>query len=95
MIAAGLLLLALAGSPDANASPSPASQAAVQTGAPSTTPPLEADGQAVICKTIETTGTRFSSRICKTKSEWIAETQAAREFVNKSTSGVCTGAVCH
>lgn len=97
MIAVGLLLLALAGDPaPANtATPPPAAQSGAQTGAHATTTVASADDDKVICKTVPVTGSRFGAVDCMTKKDWAAQAAAARDFVNKATSGVCTGSICH
>lgn len=91
MIVAGLLLLALAGDPaPANPAASPAaSPPAAQA------PAASQDDDKVVCKTVPVTGSRFGAVDCMTKRDWAAQAAAAREFVNKSTSGVCTGSICH
>lgn len=97
MIAVGLLILALSGQPD------PGATAAQTAGAPSTGQPAAAhaattpsqDDDKVICKTVPVTGSRFGAVDCMSKKDWAAQAAAAREFVNKATSGVCTGSVCH
>lgn len=97
MLLAGLLLvLASAAAPSDGNSPAPSgANVAIQTGVPSSAPTPSADDQTVVCKTIAVTGTRFPTQECRTKGAWAAQTAAARDFVNKATSGVCTGSVCH
>ncbi len=50
----------------------------------STTAPAD-DGDTVVCKSIEVTGTRFSTRECKTKTQWADITRNARDYVDRST----------
>lgn len=62
---------------------------------PASAPAPMADGQTEVCKTIQVTGTRFPERQCRTKADWAAMQAAARDFVNKQTTGPCTGGGCH
>jgi hypothetical protein len=43
------------------------------------------DDDTVVCKRIETTGSRFASTICHTKRGWADEERAARDFVDSNT----------
>ena len=94
-LAAAIALAAVAGS--ASATPTTDSAPAspptdVATSATATAP--SADDSKIICKNIAVTGTRFPTQTCHTKREWNDLAQAARDYVNKATSGVCTGKVC-
>lgn len=87
LLAASLLFM----QPASDASTSPQTTATV----PASAAPVSADDSAVVCKSIAITGTRFPSRQCHTKGEWAAMTAAARDMVDKSTTGHCAGASCH
>ncbi|MFV4649197.1 hypothetical protein ACNJUT_21635, partial [Mycobacterium tuberculosis] len=59
---------------------------------PAAKPAATAKGDTeVVCKTIAVTGTRFGTRQCKSKAEWAAITEAAREYTQKATNPACTG----
>lgn len=88
MFAAGLFLtLALAFAPDGGVATNPEPTNAAAKAA-------SADDE-VVCKTVEVTGSRFPKRDCRSRAEWKAQTAAAKEFVDKATSGFCTGSHCH
>ncbi len=84
-------LSALAGS--VSAAPNPDS-APMSVTVPATATPIVADGDKVVCKTIAVTGTRFPEQQCRTKQAWADQVQAARDYVNKATTGPCTGGSC-
>lgn len=56
--------------------------------------PNVSDGDVVVCKTRAVTGTRFSTRECKTKTEWVNLTREARDFVDRSTHKGCNPNGC-
>lgn len=90
MIGLALALMLVAG--DAPASNPPPSPPPASTNTASAS---DADSQKMVCKTIEVTGTRFPTRECRTKQQWAEMQAAAREYVDKATSGACTGSICH
>lgn len=55
------------------------------------TPPeerLNADGEVVECRRVETTGSRLGERVCMTETQWVeaeeAEREANEEFLRRS-----------
>jgi cytochrome c5 len=91
-VAAAAILLAQNGSP---AAPSPSPAPAVIAPAAPATPAATPDGDKIICKTIETTGSRFSTRECATKDQWAERTRQARDFVDANTRlGHCPNNMC-
>ncbi len=48
--------------------------------------PIKAvDADTMVCKTIETTGTRFTSRDCRTKGQWDQLAADSRDLTNDFT----------
>lgn len=93
VMAAAVAFSALAGS--VAAAPASAPESAPTTvSTPATATPPMVDGDKVVCKSVEVTGTRFPEQRCHTKREWADMTQAARDFTNKATTGPCTGGSC-
>jgi invasion protein IalB len=67
------------------------------TQAPASTPAKvekTADQDQMICKSQVQTGTRFSTRICRTKAQWEEQTREAREYVDRQTTGCNRGPSC-
>jgi hypothetical protein len=48
----------------------------------------------MICKSQVQTGTRFSTRICRTKAQWEEQTREARDYVDRQTTGCNRGPSC-
>ena len=91
-VVAGVLLAqsAVAPTPSPEAPPASPSAAAVASSAPKAP-----DGDTIVCKTIENTGTRFPTRQCATKDQWAERTRQAREFVDANTRlGHCPNNMC-
>lgn len=68
------------------AAPAPAAEdaAAKVAAAEPAAAPVE-NGDQVICKVTEETGSRVKKkRVCKTKSEWAADEEAAKKFLSNS-----------
>lgn len=42
----------------------------------------EADDQKMVCRKIRTTGTRVAKKTCRTRAQWVAIEEAARESAN-------------
>ncbi len=43
-----------------------------------------ADSEAMICRRVESVGSRFAERVCRTRGEWEAEAEANREFLERA-----------
>lgn len=63
-----------------------------------TTPPAKvekaSDADQVICKSEAVTGTRFTTRVCRTKGQWEEDAREARDYVNRQTTGCNRGTSC-
>ena len=70
------------------ATPASAPQAVAMAAAP------QADEDRIICKSVVATGTRFSTKTCKTKSQWDDAAREAHKFTedNSSNWGCQSGA---
>ena len=65
----------------------PASTAPLAVSTPSTAAPVVDDGDTVVCKRTEVTGTRFSQKVCHTKTDWANMTRDARDMIDHARSG--------
>jgi hypothetical protein len=88
-VLAALMAPSTVDTPGAPPPPQPA-QAAPIGNVNVTAPTQQADDQTPVCKYIAVTGTRFPTRQCRTKAEWTAEAQAARDFVDKASKPPCS-----
>ena len=62
----------------------PVSASAAQAAAPAPEAPAKAkDPSARVCRTLVLTGTRMSTRYCRTQEEWDRDTEQAQRYVQK------------
>lgn len=86
----------------APAAEAPAAEATSAEPAPapaSSAPKAKADGNDIVCKRIDSTGSNFKRRECKTVDEWDAEREASQDAMDridrKNREGCVIGQQCN
>lgn len=73
--------LAVATTPFASAS-AQSSSAEIETAAAAGDASADSDDKKMVCRKIRKTGTRVAEKVCRTRAQWIAIQEAARESAN-------------